>query len=146
MAAKWISVVAGKNPPIVTLYRTFVTSTMARTSVNLRPEPYDFTHESIFTEDHRELRQSLNKFIEKEINPFVDEWESAHSFPAHELFKKMGSAGYLGVNKPTKYGGMGLDYSYTVAMTEELGKMIVYTSILRAVVSLRAKERLLLVG
>ena len=88
----------------------------------MRPEPYDSSHESIFTEEHAELRQALNKFIEKEINPFVDEWEAAKSFPARELFKKMGSAGFLGVNKPTEYGGLGLDYSFSVAMAEELGK------------------------
>ena len=122
MAAKWRAVVGVKPRSLCGLYRTFITSKSTRTSVNLRPEPYNFTQESIFTEDHGELRQSLNKFIEKEINPFVDEWENAESFPAHELLKKMGSAGFLGVNKPTEYGGMGLDYSFSVAMTEELGE------------------------
>lgn len=94
-------------------------------------EPYEFSHESIFTEEHAELRTSLNKLIEKEINPFVDEWENAKSFPAHEVFKKLGSAGFFGVNKPTKYGGLGLDYSFSVAMAEELGQknLIIYYSL-----------------
>ncbi|XP_020601383.1 probable acyl-CoA dehydrogenase 6 isoform X2 [Orbicella faveolata] len=74
-------------------------------------------------EEHAELRTSLNKLIEKEINPYVDEWENAKSFPAHEVFKKVGSAGFFGVNKPAKYGGLGLDYSFSVAMAEELGNI-----------------------
>jgi citronellyl-CoA dehydrogenase len=51
----------------------------------------------------------------------VEEWEEAGAFPAHELFKKMGRQGYLGINKPVKYGGLGLDYSYQLAFIESLG-------------------------
>ena len=75
----------------------------------------------LFTADHVEPRRILRKFIAAEINPFVDEWEKADIFPAHELFKKMGDQGYLGINKPTKYGGMGLDYSYQMVFIETLG-------------------------
>jgi len=74
-----------------------------------------------FTPEHEELRRSLQKFIAAEINPHVDEWEEAGIFPAHELFKKMGSLGFLGLNKPVEYGGQGLDYSYAMVMAEELG-------------------------
>jgi citronellyl-CoA dehydrogenase len=42
-------------------------------------------------------------------------------FPAHDLFKKLGDAGFLGVCKPPEYGGLGLDYSYSMVMAEELG-------------------------
>ena len=76
-----------------------------------------------FTQEHDELRRSLQKFIEAEVNPHVDEWEAADIFPAHELFKKMGNAGFLGICKPTEYGGMGLDYSYGMVMAEELGNI-----------------------
>jgi len=51
----------------------------------------------------------------------VDEWEAAEIFPAHEVFKKMGRLGLLGLCKPEEYGGSGLDYSYSVAMAETLG-------------------------
>ena len=74
-----------------------------------------------FTEEHRSLRKTVREFVEKEINPNVDEWENAGAFPAHELFKKAGRLGLLGVNKPEQYGGMGLDYSYQAAVSEELG-------------------------
>ena len=103
------------------LIKLLSTERVSGKTANLRLEPYEFTHESIFTEEHAELRTSLNKLIEKEINPYVDEWENARSFPAHEVFKKVGSAGFFGVNKPAKYGGLGLDYSFSVAMAEELG-------------------------
>src|SRR5580692_2348243 len=74
-----------------------------------------------FTPEHEELSRSLQKFIAAEINPRVDEWEEAGTFPAHELFKKMGDLGFLGLMKPVEYGGQGLDYSYAMVMAEELG-------------------------
>ncbi len=76
-----------------------------------------------FTREHDEIRRTTRKFIENEINPFVDEWEEAEIFPAHELFKKMAELGLLGIHKPEEYGGMGLDYSYEMAFAEELGNI-----------------------
>ena len=75
------------------------------------------------TQEHEELRRNLSKFIDNEINPHVDEWEAAEIFPAHELFKKMGALGFLGLTKPEEYGGMGLDYSYAAVMAETLGRI-----------------------
>jgi citronellyl-CoA dehydrogenase len=75
----------------------------------------------IYGEQHRELMRSVTKFCETEINPHVDEWEQAGIFPAHEVFKKMGDQGFLGIHKPEKFGGLGLDYSYEVAFCEALG-------------------------
>lgn len=75
----------------------------------------------LYTQEHLELQRSVKKFIDTEINPHVDAWEDAEIFPAHELFKKMGDAGFLGINKPQEYGGMGLDYSYQLAFVEALG-------------------------
>jgi len=77
--------------------------------VEVRLEP---DQEMLFTNDHDEPRRILQKFIAAEINPFVDEWEKADIFPAHELFKKLGDLGFLGLNKPLEFGGQGLDYSY----------------------------------
>ncbi|MEO8057479.1 MAG: acyl-CoA dehydrogenase family protein [Burkholderiales bacterium] len=73
------------------------------------------------THEHEEVRRTLKRFIEEEINPHVDEWEAAEAFPAHEVFKKLGDLGLLGLTKPTDYGGMALDYSYSVVMAEALG-------------------------
>lgn len=75
----------------------------------------------LFTQEHHEISRTVKKFVESEINPNVKEWESAGIFPAHDLFKKMGDLGFLGINKPTEYGGMGLDHSYAVVAAEALG-------------------------
>jgi citronellyl-CoA dehydrogenase len=75
----------------------------------------------IYSEQHRELMRSVAKFCESEINPHVEEWERAGIFPAHELFKKMGDQGFLGIHKPERFGGLGLDYSYEIAFCEALG-------------------------
>ena len=74
-----------------------------------------------FSHEHQELQRSLKRFIDSEINPHVDEWEAAEMFPAKALFKKMGELGFLGIAKPTQFGGLGLDYSYAMAMAETLG-------------------------
>jgi citronellyl-CoA dehydrogenase len=73
------------------------------------------------THEHEEIRRTLKRFITDEINPHVDAWEAAEEFPAHEVFRKMGDLGLLGLTKPVEYGGMGLDYSYSVVMAEALG-------------------------
>ncbi len=75
----------------------------------------------LFTDQHNELRRTVARFVEEEINPHVDEWEDAGIFPAHELFKKMGDLGLLGISKPEEFGGLGLDYSYEMVLAEELG-------------------------
>ena len=74
-----------------------------------------------FTPEHEGIRRNVKRFIDAEINPHVDAWEEAGIFPAHEVFKKMGDLGFLGINKPAKYGGMGLDYSYHLVFLETLG-------------------------
>ncbi|MGE0183465.1 MAG: acyl-CoA dehydrogenase family protein [Parvularculaceae bacterium] len=73
------------------------------------------------TAEHEQIRSTLKKFIDAEINPHVDEWEEAEIFPAHQVFKGLGDLGLLGVNKPAEYGGMGLDWSYSAVMAETLG-------------------------
>lgn len=74
-----------------------------------------------FTEEHTMMRESLRQLIDDHINPHVPEWEEAKAFPAHELFKRFGEAGFLGITKDEEYGGMGLDWSYAMVMAEELG-------------------------
>ncbi len=77
-----------------------------------------------FTEEHEAMRSSIAQFIDKEINPYCDKWEQDGIFPAHDLFKKMGELGVLGISKPQAYGGMGLDYSYQIIFAEELGRIV----------------------
>ena len=76
-----------------------------------------------FTEEHEALRRTTRQFVENDVNPHVDAWEEAGRFPAHQLFKRMGDLGLLGVHKPVEYGGSGLDYSYNMVVVEELGRI-----------------------
>ncbi|KAK3788853.1 hypothetical protein RRG08_048857 [Elysia crispata] len=86
-------------------------------------EPSNNNHDILYGPDHLQMRDSLRKIIEKDINPYVDEWENKKAFPAHKVFKILGDNGFLGVNKPVEYGGLGLDYSYSAAVAEELGNI-----------------------
>ncbi len=74
-----------------------------------------------FTEQHDQLRDTVAKFVANEINPHVEEWEAAGEFPSHEVFKKMGDLGLLGLRWPEEFGGAGLDMSYSLVLAEELG-------------------------
>jgi citronellyl-CoA dehydrogenase len=76
-----------------------------------------------FTEEHALLRKTINQIIDKHINPHVDEWEAAGAFPARQVFKHFGDAGLLGLKYPEEHGGSNLDYSYSVAMAEELANI-----------------------
>ncbi|XP_060077311.1 probable acyl-CoA dehydrogenase 6 [Ylistrum balloti] len=81
------------------------------------------TKESIYNSDHKQMQDTLRKIIDKDINPNVDQWEAEGQFPAKQVFKTLGDAGLLGVSKPTEYGGLGLDYTYSIAVAEELGSI-----------------------
>jgi citronellyl-CoA dehydrogenase len=74
-----------------------------------------------FTPEHEALRDTVAKFVANEINPYVDEWEKAGEFPSHEVFKKMGDLGLLGLRWPEQFGGAGLDFTYSLVLAEELG-------------------------
>merc|ERR1711909_199118 len=71
--------------------------------------------DSFYNEEQKELQNTVKKLIDAEINPHADKWEKEKMFPAHEVFKKFGDQGLLGINKPTEYGGLGLSYKYEMA-------------------------------
>jgi citronellyl-CoA dehydrogenase len=75
----------------------------------------------IFTAEHEELRRTVRRFVDNEINPHIDEWEAAGIYPAHDVLRRLGELGLLGLNKPVQYGGLELDHSYSVVMAEALG-------------------------
>jgi len=77
--------------------------------------------QAYYEEEQKSMQKTVRKIIDDDINPFVDEWEASGQYPAKEVFKKLGNAGLLGVNKPVEYGGMGLDFKFSVALNEELG-------------------------
>jgi citronellyl-CoA dehydrogenase len=77
----------------------------------------------IETEEHHIFRKSLRDLFEREIEPNIDAWEAARTFPAHELFPKLGAVGLLGLEYETAFGGMGADHSFTVIAGEEMGRI-----------------------
>ncbi len=69
------------------------------------------------------VRKAVGEFVDKEINPYMDEWEEKGEAPLHDLFKKMGDLGFLGIRYDPKYGGQGMDYWYDTVFLEELGRI-----------------------
>jgi acyl-CoA dehydrogenase len=72
-----------------------------------------------YSEEHRIFRDAVRKFFEKEVVPYVEEWEVAGVVPK-SVWKKMGEQGFLCMDVPEKYGGMEADFLYSVILMEEL--------------------------
>tara|TARA_R110002096_G_scaffold287366_2_gene481006 strand:- start:1615 stop:2757 length:1143 start_codon:yes stop_codon:yes gene_type:complete len=79
-----------------------------------------------WSHEHLELKRTTKRIVDEHVNPFVDEWEDAGQFPAHQVMKVLGDAGLLGISRPEAYGGLALDYSYEIACAEELGHIQAY--------------------
>lgn len=73
----------------------------------------------IFSEEHQAIRKMAHEFMEKEMKPFVDQWEEAEDFP-NTIFQKLGNLGILGIRYPEAYGGQGADYLSSLVVLEEL--------------------------
>src|SRR5260370_16745368 len=73
-----------------------------------------------FTAEHEMFRQSVRRFVEQEINPHADEWEEAGIFPAHELFRKLGDLGFLGLTYPEENGRLPLALCSPVPLRPDL--------------------------
>jgi acyl-CoA dehydrogenase len=74
-----------------------------------------------YSEEHRIFRESLRKFFDKEVVPHVEDWEEAGMVPRN-MWNKMGEQGFLCMQVPEEYGGMGADFLYSVILMEELGR------------------------
>ncbi|MGY2263403.1 acyl-CoA dehydrogenase family protein [Pseudomonas sp. SDO55104_S430] len=73
-----------------------------------------------FDPSHQMIRDSVRRFVEREILPGIDQWEEAESFP-RELYLKAGAAGILGIGYPECFGGSHEgDLFAKVAASEEL--------------------------
>jgi len=72
-----------------------------------------------FTEEHNLFRESIRDFLAKEVTPFIDEWEENRHIPK-SIYKKFGEMGYFGLMFPEAYGGMDLDFFYSVILLEEM--------------------------
>lgn len=72
-----------------------------------------------YTQEHRIFRDALQKFCEKEVIPYADDWEEAGIVPK-SVWRKMGEQGFLCMDVPEAYGGYGADFLYSVILIEEL--------------------------
>ncbi|MGI8505646.1 MAG: acyl-CoA dehydrogenase family protein [Solirubrobacteraceae bacterium] len=72
----------------------------------------------IFTDEHQQLRESIRRFVIKELQPHAEEWEET-TFPDW-VFERMGELGFLGLDKPEQYGGQGGDYYTSLVLAEEI--------------------------
>lgn len=87
--------------------------------------PFDFDHRyhgPFYTPDHQAWRATLRAFVDKEIIPFVDEWDEAGQFP-RELYKKAAEVGLLGIGYPEIYGGTPVpDPFFLIVTAEEMAR------------------------
>lgn len=75
----------------------------------------------MYTEEHNIFREAFRNFVQKELTPYVDEWESNGSIP-RDIWNKMGAGWYLCPWLPEEYGGSEVDFLYSVIIAEELIK------------------------
>ena len=74
-----------------------------------------------YDESHEAFRDTVRRFVEKEISPFVDEWDEAGGFP-RELYKKAADVGILGLGYPEEYGGSPCDQFHRIVLSQELAR------------------------
>ena len=79
-------------------------------------------YEKYFTEEHQLFREGLRAFLQKEVVPFINEWERTGKID-RSIWKKFGEMGYFGLDYPEAYGGLALDKFYTVIWLEELQRV-----------------------
>jgi acyl-CoA dehydrogenase len=77
-----------------------------------------------YGETHEALAQSVRRFVEREVAPFIDDWEEAGEIP-RALHGKAAEAGILGLRYPEAYGGHseGFDIFHGMVQTEELSRV-----------------------
>ncbi len=73
----------------------------------------------VFSEEHDLFRQQVRRFVEKEIEPKIEQW-NRDGMPDRETWKRLGEEGFLGASAPEAYGGAGGDFLYDAITMEEL--------------------------
>lgn len=78
---------------------------------------------TIFDESHDEFRDMVRRFVEREVVPYLEEWEAAGAVD-RELFRKAAAAGILGISAPERFNGGGVDdFRYNAIVIEELASI-----------------------
>ncbi|MFS8513052.1 MAG: acyl-CoA dehydrogenase family protein [Planifilum fulgidum] len=76
---------------------------------------FDFS----YSEEQLAVKKMVRKFVDKEIMPYIQEWDAKQHFET-SLLKKLADLGLMGVCIPEKYGGQGMDYNTLAIVCEEL--------------------------
>ncbi len=76
----------------------------------------------LLSAEEKELfRDSLGKFLEREIEPYYDDWEKEELWP-REVWNKLGENGFLCVDMPSEYGGYDASFELSCLITEEIAR------------------------
>ncbi len=92
------------------------TATTNGSSTVLKPDHEAGRKHFIFTQEHDDLRESMEAWVKKELHPHRNEWEET-TFP-DSVFPRAGELGYIGLCFPEEYGGQGGDYYYSLVRAE----------------------------
>lgn len=71
------------------------------------------------TPEQKRFREVFRQFLERELVPYIDKIEEDEEFPM-DFYKKLGANGFLGINLPREYGGIGVDTLTSAIFVEEL--------------------------
>ncbi len=91
---------------------------MATAEHPLKPDFSAPRRHFVFHDEHDQLRESIRRFVARELAPYAEEWEET-TFP-DSVFRRMGELGFLGLDKPEAYGGQGGDYACNLVLAEEM--------------------------
>lgn len=75
------------------------------------------------TAEQLELQKVARDFAQKELTALADEMEESANPVPKDILKKIGELGFLGINTPTEYGGLGLSNLDAIIVLEEFGKI-----------------------
>ena len=75
-----------------------------------------------FNENHQLFRQSIREYLAKDIEAHIDSWEEQGEVPK-SAFKQFGEMGYFGLPFPEEFGGLNLDFFYTIVYLEEMARL-----------------------
>ncbi|MEC9345056.1 MAG: acyl-CoA dehydrogenase family protein [Pseudomonadota bacterium] len=74
-----------------------------------------------YTADHDAWRDTIRRFVEREIEPNVDTWEKAERLP-RELYRKAAEIGYIAAHYPEEVGGLGADIFHMIISSQEMAR------------------------
>lgn len=75
----------------------------------------------MYSAEHEAFRATVRRYVEKELLPYVDDWDEAESFP-RSVYRSAAELGLLGLGYPEQYGGTDGDLFHEMVMIEELSR------------------------